>query len=374
VAALQFGLAASTKHLGVFVTMIALGVFVLADRRRRDVQPAIGPAALIGLLAAALPAPWYLRAWLRSGNPVFPEMFALFGAFPPERWDAISEQGLAHFKAHFGMGRSPLALLALPWNVTVHGALFGGSLGPLFLVLLPILLFARRQEAAVRWLTWGILAYVALWASPVSSFQLRFLMPIVPAMALLAAAALDRASLWRSNVFPHGTGIVPAGVMCLALLNLPPFTPLHEADRAGWEGWLTHVLRKSPNAVVAGRESQAVYLQRAVPSSGAWQWINRTLPADARVLALSGGDQLYAARPRLSHDATIARAAVWGVPEQPVDATLAELRRLRITHILFDRRELSRVKAGAPAIAAPELQRACVREYDDGRYWVCRLD
>jgi hypothetical protein len=162
--------------------------------------------------------------------------------------------------------------------------------------------------------------------------------------------------------------------MCLALLNLPPFTPLHEADRAGWEGWLTHVLRKSPNAVVAGRESQAIYLQREVPSFGAWQWINRTLPPGARVLALSGGDHLYAARPRISHDATIARTAVWGVPDQRVDATLAELRRLRITHILFDRRELSRVKADAPAIAAPELQQACVREYDDGRYWVCRLD
>lgn len=372
VAALQFGLAASTKHLGVPITMIALALFVLAPGRIHAVRAAVKPALLMALLASALPLPWYLRAWHRSGNPVFPEMFSFFGASPPERWDAITERGLAHFKAHFGLGHSPWALLTLPWDATVHGALFGGSLGPLFLVLIPMLIVVRRQVAAVRWLAWGTLAYLAVWASPVSSLQLRFLMPIVPPLALLAAAALDGAEGWAAGATRHGRGLVAAGVMCLAFLNLPPFTPLH--DRAGSVGWLTHVLRKSPVAVVMGRESQELYLRRVVPSYAAWQWINTFLPPAVRILAFSSGDQLYAERPRVSYDATVARGAVWGAPGTGANASLEALRRLRITHILFSRRELARLKAEAPAIVSIQVLQACAIEYDDRKYWLCRLD
>ena len=414
----------SHQHLGILVTVIALGLFVVAAHNRRGVRRAIKPALLIALVAAAVPAPWYLRAWLRSGNPVFPELFGVFGALPPERWDAVTDHALAHFKAHFGMGRSPVALLLLPWNVTVHGALFSGSLGPIFLCWRhwscsaptghgrararaaaprararararprarararppPAARARARPRARARarapppraratWLTAGIAAYVLLWASPVSSFQLRFLMPIVAPMALLAATALNVARRSSRRRCRAASGLVTAVVMCLALLNLPPFTPLHEADRVGWNGWLTHVLRESPVTVVAGRESQATYLRREVRSFRAWEWINTRLPADARVLAFSGGDQLYAARSRISHDATSARTAVWGGSDKRVETTLAALRALGITHILFDRRELARLQPEALAVASPEFMQACVAEYDDGHYWVCGVD
>ncbi|MDQ3347162.1 MAG: glycosyltransferase family 39 protein [Acidobacteriota bacterium] len=375
VAALQFGLAASTKHLGVVVTIIALTLFVVAAARSRGGWTRLlRPAILIAMLAAAVPFPWYVRAWTASGNPVFPEMFALFGASPPARWDAMTDQGLARFKMHFGLGRSPAALLALPWNVTVHGALFGGSLGPLFLVLVPGLLFTRRHPAAVKWLVGGVVAYVAVWASPISSFQLRFLMPIVPPLALLAAAGLKSISVRAVTCVPRGHTIATCGVLCLAVFNLPPFTSFHEADRRGWNGWLTHVLRESPVRVLAGRESEAAYLRREVPSFGAWEAVNAQLPARVRVLAFSEGDQFYAGRPRVSHDATIARGAVWGAGAEDVDAAVAALRHLEITHVLFDRRRLGGAHTETLAIASPGMQQACIPEYDDGRYWVCRLD
>jgi hypothetical protein len=37
---------------------------------------------------------------------------------------------LQQFAAHFGLGRSAGALLLLPWNVSVHGAPFGGTFSP----------------------------------------------------------------------------------------------------------------------------------------------------------------------------------------------------------------------------------------------------
>jgi hypothetical protein len=50
------------------------------------------------------------------------------------------------------------------------------------------------------------------------------------------------------------------------------------------------------------------------------------------------------------------------------------LRRLGITHVLFDRRALPPANADRLSIWSPQVQQACVPEYDDGRYWLCRLD
>ena len=370
-AGLLFGVAAATKHLGIVVTAAALATFVVFARDGSRWR-VLRRGGLIVLIAALVPTPWYLRSWLASGNPVFPEMFSLFGAAPPERWDEWSERGLAAFKAHFGRGHSPRDLLLLPWDVTVHGALFGGALGPLFLVLLPAMVFAARSTA-LRALAFGAFGYVAVWASPVSSLQLRFLMPVVPPLALLAAAALDTIAA-STAARSRGRVLVAAMAIALLTLNLPPFVPLHEADRVGWDGWLTHVLRGVPVGVVTGHRSEVEYLRREVTSFGAWQAINERTPADARVLAFSGGDHFYTQRRRIAHDATVARPAVWGAPAAHISEGVEALRRLGLTHILYDRRELARPETAGLAIASPAVQQACVPEYDDGRYWVCRLD
>ncbi len=372
-AALQFGIAAATKHLGVIVTIVALAIYVVSQiRDGRHAGPTLRSALTLGLIAALIPMPWYLRGWLASGNPVFPELFSVFGASPPERWDALSELSLAGFKAHFGMGRSPADLLALPWNITVHGALFGGSIGPLFLILVPGLLLSRRRSGLL-WLCAGVAAYLAVWASPISSFQMRFLMPIAAPLALVAAAALERVGAVAGRASTIGPKVLTAGVVLLATINLPPFMQFHEADRLGWDGWLTHVERAAPVNVVFGRESAAQYLGREVPSYPAWQAANERLPPDARVLTFTGGDRLYARRRLLPYDATMARPAV-GPSAGESRLAIAALRHLGITHVLFDRRELARMEADKLAIGSAAVQRLCVPEYEDRRFWLCRLD
>ena len=370
IAGLQLGLGAATKHLGIIVAIVAVTVFVLAAvRSGRTFRSVVRIAVLVTLIAALLPSPWYLRSWLASGNPVFPEMYGVFGASPPERWDARTTQGLEHFLERFGHGRSAGALAALPWDATVHGAAFGGSLGPLFLVLLPVLLLTRNHPRGVIWIATAAAAYVAVWASPLSSFQLRFLMPIVPLLALLAAVALERAR-GLARGLPGVALLITAATIALAALNFPMFMRLHESD----ELWLTHVLRQPPLAVVIGRQSELEYLRRQVPSFAAWTAIDATLPPDARILTFTEGDHLYSHRWRVSHYATMARPAVWDAAGADTGSAAEALRALRITHILFDRRELLPERAGSLALASAAFQQACVSEFDDGRHWVCRVD
>jgi len=374
-AALNLGLALATKHLAFLVLVLATGGLALRLWLvERHLWRAVLPALLLGLLALVLALPWYIRSWMATGNPVFPELFGIFGA-PPERWDVLTQEELSRFLANFGRPRTTLNLLTLPWDITVHGARYGGALGPMFLVLLPLLALLRRRSRATVWLAAFALLYLALWASPVSSFQMRFLIPITSLFAVLAAEACDRISLvLRTGVIKFARPALHGCVAMLLLLNLPPFTSLHEADRVVWEGWLTHVIHRVPIGVVIGSESQEAYLLRMVPSYASWHYVNTHLPADARVLAFVNNDYLYSKRERLWSHATMARPAVWGAERGQEREALQALRTLGISHILFDKRQLETLKPGALAVAEPSvIANRYDLEYEDRRYSLYRL-
>jgi hypothetical protein len=135
---------------------------------------------------------------------------------------------------------------------------------------------------------------------------------------------------------------------------------------------LTHVLRNAPVAVVAGRESERSYLSRVLPAYEAWQYANAHLPAGAVVLTFSAGDQLYSRHTRIPHDSVLGRPAVWRA--RRADDAMTALRRLGVTHVLFDLRELPDLQRQGVPIASPVAQRVCKTEYEDRRYRLCRLE
>jgi len=372
-AALNLGLALATKHLALFVWVLAVsGLAFWLWLQDRNLRHALAPAILLAGLSLLLPLPWYMRSWFAAGNPFFPDLYNVFGAFPPERWSDITERGLTNFENHFGDPRTPLNLLLLSWNMTVHAARYGGTLGPMFLLLLPALLL-RRRAGATLWLVAIVLAYIALWASPVSSFQMRFLVPVTPLLAVLAAEACGRlAELLRGLKWCKA--IAYGGVAGLLLLNLPPFTSLHERDRVMWDGWLTHVVHEVPLGVVVGREPREDYLARKVPSYTAWRHINTYLPDGACVLTFSGGDHFYSERDRIASDATIAHAAIWGATRGQERQAIQTMHQLGISHVLFDKRQLESGDLDDLAIAQSAMMAEWYElEYEDDHFVLDRL-
>ena len=368
---LEFGLAASTKHLGLVVLAVAAAALIWHGWRCGTPYGRMTRnLARLGVLAFVLALPWYIRTWRGSGNPFFPELYGLFGGGPEARWDDIANQGLAAFKSRFGMGHGVASLVRLPWDVTVHSALFGGALGPLWLMLIPGCLLGRGSRRVAAVIAAGTLGYLAVWASPISSYQLRFLVPIGGALALLATDGWHRVMETTAGARAprRMTGIALVAVTCL---NLPPFMTLHEGDRVGYRGWLTHVMRTAPVGVVTGRETEAQYLARTVPSYGVWQYANAHLPADAAVLTFTGGDNLYSRRVRYPHDSVLARPAVWTATNDI--GVLRTLHGLRIEYVILDRRMLPQLQSDHLPIAGERMQRACTTLYEDGRYRLCRL-
>jgi 4-amino-4-deoxy-L-arabinose transferase-like glycosyltransferase len=364
VAGLQLGFACATKHVGLVALASVIPVFAWSRFRTEPSRAVMASVAIVAALALLVPLPWYIRAWNASGNPVLPDMYGVFGARPVERWDALTERELQKFKDHFGRTRTVANVLLLPWDVPVHGALYGGTLGPLVLAGLPLVALVAARQPFGAALFAGVTIYIGIWASPLSSYQLRFLVPAwLPAAALLGAGTglvLDRArmSLVRSGV--------QAALAVVLLGSLPPWTILHEGDRRGWDGWLTHVVHEPPTAVVLGGISDDAYLRAHVRTYGAWRWIDAHAPAPARVLTFFSGDQLYSQRPRLWSETVTARAATWGATDGNRRQVTEELRRLGIRFVLaptdaFRTEEHRRLDLLRPEIMGSVLE----RRYED---------
>lgn len=180
--------------MGIKYTGIApaLSLFALAGVLHRKSLP-LRYLALGLAVAAAIFMPWFVRQGLNTGNPVYP-MFE--GRFDGANWDEVQQGRLLTWQKNMGMGRWPGAYLALPFNVSVRGrpglnyAHFDGTISPVFLILLPMVLVKRRRRTlavAIAALALGI-----FWAF--TSQQLRFLMPALALSAFAGAAGLAEAA------------------------------------------------------------------------------------------------------------------------------------------------------------------------------------
>ena len=258
----------------------------------------------------------------------------------------------------------------------MHGASYGGTFGPLFLILVPAAAsWRRRTRAPAGWvLLAGSAVYIIVWASPIGSFQLRFLVPVVPLLAVAGAHGAMRVGEAAGATLRHGGAVVGAVIVVLLLMNLPPAIEWHEPDRVGWSGWLTHVVRGLPFAVVVGVEKEDDYLARVVPSYRAWRFIDTMLPRSSRVLSFSGGDNLYSDRSRISSDAFVAHEATWGAEAGEERVAVRALTRLGITHVLFDKRQFETGSVRAIAVGTAQMQRCCLAlVYEDDRFAVYQV-
>jgi hypothetical protein len=177
--------------LQVKYTAVALFVFVLLmmmlDALRRAPDDSLARARripLFVLLALAVGAPFYVRNWIERGNPVFPTAFETFGGVG---WDSWRAWAYAEINSRYGMGDTPTDWLLLPFRLFTTRDLDGGFEGALGPVLgLGALVGIARARARPRLL---LVAFVALWSVfwAVTTQQIRFFMPALPALLALAA-------------------------------------------------------------------------------------------------------------------------------------------------------------------------------------------
>ena len=260
-------------------------------------------AAWFGLAVLLAGGAWYLRAWIYTGNPVFPFFRSWFGAGLDEVLDPI---------------KRPLPVTA--WNIlTALGPLslephrfdsFAHQFGPVFLLFLPALLL---EKAPKRVLGLVLLGYGFLMLCMTQRQSMRFL--------LIAVGPLSVGVAYLAVVWGRRRSI-PARLLMVALIAALGLEVGVALTRAG------RVVRP-----VLGSESESAYLDRREPSFRVGRWVGENLPASARLI---GQDHrgFYIPRPytmELAHRRRTGLGTRGETAEEVVDVLL----RRGFTHLLL---------------------------------------
>ncbi|MEJ2084441.1 MAG: hypothetical protein P8Y44_02020 [Acidobacteriota bacterium] len=351
------GLAAGTKLTGI-VGALSLMALMTAQvlRRGGTVRSLLKPVASLMLPSVLLVLPWLIKTWFLTGNPVYPFLFALFGG--PE-WSLELQRQLAGWQRSIGMGRSPVDYLLLPARVILDGgrgyARFDGEISRSWIALLPLSLWMAKYRPIVGRALLVSATYFVFWA--LSSQQIRFLIPILPLLAIAGAIAIHTAlerirdSEARSSLLWVCSLILVAGL--------------------GWSGWSFGVRS-------VGMLRDYLHYDLAIEDLAPdpiYQFINEELPANARIMMLNTNHGFFCRRDFIAD--SFFEASQIGELLRHADSGVGIgnlLRDMGITHLLIENRDRGIDYPGALAdfLNDSRLVESIYRSPDD-RFDVARL-
>lgn len=274
-AAISLGAALSAKLTTLFV--IAAFALVIMMRARSGESEGgnagktigIGFAALV--LAGVIASPWYLRNWVETGSPIFPFYMNIW---PGEAagWDVERSNLFQAMNAQYGgYAKTPLDYVAAPWNLSVNAqpelaTHFDGVLGVAFLLGLPFLIWALwKFEMPVEVKIGAGVAAVMFLFWLFSSQQLRYLLPILPVLAIGIAAAFQKLGESVSGLRQIGE-FAFAGASIAGILT-----------GGAW------FLQKAPLRVVLGGETPDAYLTRNIDYYPYYSWLHKETEPSQKV-------------------------------------------------------------------------------------------
>jgi hypothetical protein len=312
-AAMAAGCAVATKWPAVAVVLLPAMAMIGSLRR----------SVVFGLLSAVFVLPWLVKNWLLTGNPVYP---LLYDVFRSPHWSAAQAAVFAgkHYPSFDFAGLTDFLRLAWRYSVTEPRAV------PVLLMLAPLVLLFRNVKATARRAAWLFLvAYLGWWLLTFRPW--RFLLPAFPMAALVGADVL------RDRLARAAVTMVLALALLMMTLNI--LVDVEAPDRVPARvSFLQHAL---------GQTSREEFWSRAGDQTfEPIQWMNRNLPATARVLYV-GEARVYYARHAVLWSTAFDRHPLDELAKPPTDAErlLAALRARGVTHVYVNFSEWERLRS-----------------------------
>lgn len=270
-AAFFAGAVAATKLNGAYVAIL-LGVivaFIDVFVRRLGKWRVLKHFMIFGGVSFMVVLPWYLKTWIQTGNPFWPAAIEYLGG---RDWDALGVEYLTNFVRLPNWPWSLVNWLRLPWHLTVDPTKFGGryQFGPLLLASLPFTIGAYCRNKTYRHamaLLGGIcIGFYVLWFF--TTHQARFMMPIVPILALLSAVGIDRVFARHS----WGYAVLRVLLLLYLLSQTVLFSPVRQERFVMAAPYLTNA------------QSREDYLFDQLNVYPAIARANQLVPADTKVI------------------------------------------------------------------------------------------
>ena len=187
--AILTGYSSASKHTALFPAFV-LGLFTLYFAIKKEkFTNLIKKMLIFGLIILLLLSPWYIKTYVRAGNPVWPIAYNVLGG---RYWDSDIDSQFSRDLNLFDF--SFTNLLLLPWNLTMHSSSFAMLLGwnSIFLAFVPLLLFFRKIEKHTKILLSYIFAFLygGIFFFALFYGIMRYLV-IYPALSIISATVIS---------------------------------------------------------------------------------------------------------------------------------------------------------------------------------------
>lgn len=266
--------------------------------------PRFAHVLLLVLLAVLVGGGWYLRAYLYTGNPVYPFFRHTFGG---AGFDAVLDPHKKAVPVHW------FSLLTALGPMTLQPGRFESvshQLGPAFLLFLPGLLLVRVPRRV------GLLAAIGFAFLVLCLSQRQSMRFVLTAFGPLAVAVAWVASRWQDR---RGA---PGRILVSLLLFI-----------MGFEATIALARARHGLGVVLGRETAEEYLTRREPTYRVARWAGEHLPSDARLIGQEHRGFYF---PRdYTMELAHRRRTGLGNHGEPADTVIAALRAEGFTHLLL---------------------------------------
>lgn len=342
ISALAMGLALGTKYNSLLAWFfLTLMVTFCAARDGLKPTAALKWGALYFFISLLVASPWYMKNAILTGNPFYP----LFNPFfqhvmhPTALRDVVFDvvpAATGGWNGIFEMrrllyGENLWQTILIPVRIFFEGQddsdqYFDGVLSPL-LLLMPAFAFLSRKSRRDAWpiLMFSLFyLFMALFSEVV---RVRYLLPIVPPLAILAAMGSKNAGEWACHKQGF-VGVIGAGVLTVTLMFGFGGNALYFAKYFNSVDPLPYVFK---------RETKDIFLTRHLGSYPAMRYINEHLPVDSKIYLMFFGRRSYYLERDYSYDRSqgmevINQLARLSVDEQRLRRCLLDL---QCTHILF---------------------------------------
>ena len=313
------GIAMSVKYGGLYLPLSGcLGVLWGCRQNRISNKKAVRFFSLYIFFTLIAGAPFYLKNWITTGNPLYPFFYQIFGG---RGWSTTQAGYYDLFLKSLGMGRELVDYLLLPWNLSFYAEMdsprFDGLIGPVFILVLPFAIGMRKVAIEIKIVLVYCLLAFSFWAS--SAQQIRYLIPILPFLAIMAGLTFS---------YYHKNKII------FTLLSI------FIASGLAFNGYhiITDFRKIRPLSVLTANEDKSAFLTRMVPSYTMLRYVNTQLPENSYIFTIYMKNLTYLFNRPFYSDSMFESYTIETIlnnSKTPEDVCLA-LKKKGFTHILYD--------------------------------------
>jgi len=292
--AIMCGLGLGTKY-NALITFFLLTLFVpffhsrYAKDNKAGAVRSLRYGALFFAIAVLFFAPWMIRNYIWTGNPLYPIYDGLFNPEDPvyrHTIDLFTYRSAVYHEEWWQIALLPIRIFFVGQDGNPQ--YFDGRLNP-FLLLLPLFAFYRigketdtmRMELKTM-LFFSVLFFAFAFFS--DSLRVRYISPIIPPLAILSIFGLRRIVLQVKGLrirLLRDIGLVGIALLvCFALFLNFRYIVDQYRDIA-------------PFSYLGGRVTRDEYIERYRSEFPTMRYINENLPPEARILFLFMGNRGY---------------------------------------------------------------------------------